>query len=124
MTTHIRRGWRKSSFSNNGGASCVEVNFIGDQVLMRDSKYLRNSENDPAAQPVISIPAGHWPIFCRHSTKPAADYAPYLPVIHHHDDGWVTVRCRATTVALVFTPDEWTAFVAGIEAREFELTAA
>ncbi|MGI5219310.1 DUF397 domain-containing protein [Nocardia sp. CA-290969] len=124
MTTQIRRGWRKSSFSNNGGASCVEVNLIGDHVLMRDSKYLRNPENDPAAQPVISIPAGLWPTFCGHSTNRAAHDASDLPIIHHRDDGWVTVRCRATAVALVFTPDEWAAFVAGIEAREFELIAA
>jgi len=30
--------WRKSSYSNGSGASCVEIAAIPGQVLIRDSK--------------------------------------------------------------------------------------
>jgi hypothetical protein len=125
MTTHIRHGWRKSTFSNNGGASCVEVNFIGDRVLVRDSKYLRNPANDPAEQPVLSMPVGLWPTFCDRSVSstPGSEITG-LPRITRHDDGRVTVSSRDTAVELVFTPDEWTAFIQGVHAGEFNLLAA
>ncbi|NKY33874.1 DUF397 domain-containing protein [Nocardia speluncae] len=124
MTTQIRRGWRKSSFSNNGGASCVEVNFIGDHVLLRDSKYLRNPDNDPTTQPQISIPADLWTVFCDHSTDPTTQATAGMPTIDRRNDGWITVSCRDTGVTLVFTPGEWAAFIAGIQAEEFSLVVA
>lgn len=33
-----RTSWRKSSYSGNGGANCVEVAFEGPCALLRDSK--------------------------------------------------------------------------------------
>lgn len=33
--------WRKSSFSGNGGASCVEVAGHDGMILVRDTKDLR-----------------------------------------------------------------------------------
>jgi Domain of unknown function (DUF397) len=56
--------FRKSTFSNSGGANCVEVAFGPENVFVRDSK-------DP--------------------------------------DGPI----------LKFTPDEWAAFIAGVNAGEF-----
>jgi hypothetical protein len=32
------RRWRKSSYSNNGGADCVEVGTCAEGVLVRDTK--------------------------------------------------------------------------------------
>jgi hypothetical protein len=32
-------GWRKSSFSGNGGASCVEVAGHDGMILVRDTKH-------------------------------------------------------------------------------------
>ncbi|MET8779483.1 DUF397 domain-containing protein [Nocardia sp. NPDC004654] len=120
MITEVRQGWRKSSFSNNGGASCVEVNFVGDQALLRDSKYLRDPANDPAVQPVIAMPASLWPIFCDHSLRLAESQVAGVPMIKRRDDGWVTVSSpEAGRIQLTFTPDEWTAFTAGIRNHEF-----
>lgn len=33
-----RTSWRKSSYSGNGGADCVEVSLIGPSMAVRDSK--------------------------------------------------------------------------------------
>ncbi|MEV0712718.1 DUF397 domain-containing protein [Nocardia aurea] len=123
MTTPIRHGWRKSTFSNNGGASCVEVNFIGNQALVRDSKYLRDPANDPNDQPVLSIRADMWPTFCRSSANPTIrSEMAGVPQITVREDGWVRVSDSA--VELVFTPDEWKAFIQGVLAGEFERAAA
>jgi len=47
--------WRKSSFSQGSGSSCVEV-ALGDQgAAVRDSKN--------AAGPVLTLPAGPWRLF-------------------------------------------------------------
>jgi hypothetical protein len=54
--------WRKSSHSQ-GSEHCVEVRFTDDSVYVRDSKYLRDPANDPAAQPIIAVPADEWDSF-------------------------------------------------------------
>ncbi|MGH3313955.1 MAG: DUF397 domain-containing protein [Streptomyces sp.] len=59
MTTHFdlsNTAWRKSSYSNGDGGSCVEVadGFEG-VVPVRDSKVLDGS--------VLIIPAGGWGAF-------------------------------------------------------------
>ncbi len=116
--------WFKSSRSSET-QSCVEVKFEGDRVFLRDSKYLRNLENNPATQPTISLTASRWPAFCRYATNPAAALVGTgLPGIEQRPDGRATVSCTETAVALDFLPDEWAAFVAGIIAGEFELVAA
>ncbi|MEV6771310.1 DUF397 domain-containing protein [Nocardia sp. NPDC051030] len=55
-------GWFKSAHSDHG-AACVEVRFDGDLVLIRDSKYLREPGNDPAAQPIIAVSVAAWDAF-------------------------------------------------------------
>jgi hypothetical protein len=35
---HLDESWRKSSYSGNGGASCVEVGQTPGTVLVRDTK--------------------------------------------------------------------------------------
>jgi hypothetical protein len=50
--TAVTPGWRKSSYSDNGGASCVEVGGTAAGVLVRDTT------NRPAA--VLTIPATAW----------------------------------------------------------------
>jgi hypothetical protein len=47
--------WRKSSFSGNGGANCVEVADDGENV------YVRNSKNPAAA--VASFTQSEWRAF-------------------------------------------------------------
>ena len=38
MEDQIRQGWRKSSYSGNGGGDCVEVGQIQDAIAVRDTK--------------------------------------------------------------------------------------
>ncbi|WP_067467861.1 DUF397 domain-containing protein [Nocardia amamiensis] len=123
MTTRLRHGWQKSSYSNNGGASCVEVNFAGETILLRDSKYLRDPSNDPAGQPIIVIEAESWPVFLNAAAGLATDPARGIPSIKRTPDGGAVVRAVDGT-ALVYTCAEWHAFVAGIRAGEFSLIAA
>lgn len=47
--------WRKSSYSGNGGADCVETGSVPGAVLVRDTK-----DRDSA---VLSFPAAAWRAF-------------------------------------------------------------
>jgi len=38
MEDQIEHGWRKSSYSGNGGGDCVEVGQIQDVITVRDTK--------------------------------------------------------------------------------------
>ena len=38
MEDQISKGWRKSSYSGNGGGDCVEVGHARDEIAVRDSK--------------------------------------------------------------------------------------
>jgi Domain of unknown function (DUF397) len=38
MEDTINTGWRKSSYSGNGGSDCIEAGNIGHGVAVRDSK--------------------------------------------------------------------------------------
>ncbi|WP_433661112.1 DUF397 domain-containing protein [Nocardia sp. CA-128927] len=125
MTTSVRESWRKSSFSNNGGASCVEVKVAGGQVLLRDSKYLRDPANSPDTQPVISVHASLWAIFLQHCVRPTTPRGHGMPAIERKADGWVMIHgSDGSGVVLAFNPDEWSAFVNGVNSGEFELAAA
>ena len=107
--------WFKSSFSKDA-ASCVEVRFTPGTVLIRDSKYLRDPANPPAAQPIITIPAESWPTFLAlvlgHDVT-----GTNLPTLTPHSDGGVTLTSAGT--ALTYTPAEWIAYTSGIRAGEF-----
>jgi hypothetical protein len=50
--TAVNPGWRKSSYSDNGGASCVEVGGTVAGVLVRDTTN--------RAGAVLTIPAAAW----------------------------------------------------------------
>jgi hypothetical protein len=51
----ISPSWRKSSYSGNGGADCVEVAHHPGRILVRDSKR-------PGGH-VLTFPAGAWHTF-------------------------------------------------------------
>ena len=51
-------GWRKSSFSGNGGASCVEVAGHDGMILVRDTKDRQG--------PVLSFSPQTWRQFADH----------------------------------------------------------
>ncbi|WP_280507055.1 DUF397 domain-containing protein [Nocardia flavorosea] len=119
-----RSGWFKSSKSNDGPA-CVEVKFDADRVQIRDSKYRRDPANNPADAPTISIDANQWQSFLDYVASgrkqtPNDD----CPAIEYGPDGAVVLRAPSPGPALAFTPQEWSAFVAGVGAQEFDLFAA
>jgi hypothetical protein len=51
-TSCVEVAWQKSSHSNDEGSSCVEVAWGSRQVLVRDSKH--------PAGPMLTIPAVAW----------------------------------------------------------------
>jgi hypothetical protein len=50
-----RKSWRKSSYSNGGTGSCVEVAISTDEVAVRDSKH--------TAGPTIAVNPAAWQEF-------------------------------------------------------------
>ncbi|WP_280425310.1 DUF397 domain-containing protein [Nocardia carnea] len=119
-----RSGWFKSSKSNDGPA-CVEVKFDADRVHIRDSKYRRDPANNLADEPIISIDATSWQSFLDYVAS-GREQSPHgdLPAIEYRPDGAVVLRAPSPGPTLAFTPQEWSAFVAGVGAREFDLFAA
>ncbi|MDQ4009893.1 MAG: DUF397 domain-containing protein [Actinomycetota bacterium] len=104
-----RAGWRTSTRSSNGG-NCVEVDFTGTGVEMRDSKAR-------GAGPIIDFSPIQWAAFLGESVHglPSANGA--VTVIHFNG---TRVRSTAGGVTLHFTPGEWAAFVAGVQDGEFD----
>ena len=49
----LNPGWRKSSYSGNGGANCVETGTVPGEVLIRDTK-------DQGNGPVLRITPTEW----------------------------------------------------------------
>jgi hypothetical protein len=49
----VNSRWRKSSYSNNGGGTCVEAAHVPGAVLVRDAK-------DKGAGPVLRVTAADW----------------------------------------------------------------
>ncbi|WP_280439882.1 DUF397 domain-containing protein [Nocardia cyriacigeorgica] len=110
-------GWRKSTYSQDGGA-CVEVRFDGDTVFIRDSKYLRDEANDPAAQPTIAVPRESWAAFLDSALGNGVVAAPGIPVVERRADGSVSLHGE-NGVTLTYTPTEWAAYTAGVRRDEF-----
>lgn len=50
-------GWRKSSYSNSAGGSCVEIRCGTDVTFVRDSK------DRHVGQPTIGLPSEGWSSF-------------------------------------------------------------
>jgi hypothetical protein len=48
----VNPGWRKASYSNNGGTACVEAGHVPGAVLVRDT-----TDRDGA---VLTVPADAW----------------------------------------------------------------
>lgn len=110
-------GWFKSTFSDHGNA-CVEVRFTPGAVLIRDSKYSRDPNNDPATQPVITVPLTLWPSFLDRALGYTTPDATDLPTVERHLDGSATLL-SGKGIRLEYTAPEWQAYTAGIQAGEF-----
>jgi len=53
MEDKVVRGWRKSSYSGNGGGNCVEVGTAAHAIAVRDT--MQNG-----AGPVLRFPPAAW----------------------------------------------------------------
>lgn len=108
-------GWFKSSLSNPS-QECVEVKFDGNLVHIRDSK-------DHGAGPVITIGVEHWPGVLAEALGHANAGSNRAVRIERGADGCVQLQELGSNVILAYTSAEWTAFVAGVEAGEFDYPA-
>jgi hypothetical protein len=52
----VSPSWRKSSYSNGGGANCVEAGHVPGAVLVRDTEHC-------GAGPVLRVSAETWRAF-------------------------------------------------------------
>jgi Domain of unknown function (DUF397) len=52
----LNPAWRKSSYSGNGGANCVETGSVPGEVLIRDTK-------DRGLGPVLHVSPEAWEKF-------------------------------------------------------------
>ncbi|MET7770434.1 DUF397 domain-containing protein [Nocardia sp. NPDC005366] len=106
--------WFTSTRSNNGN-QCVEVRFVGDAVLVRDSKYRRDPANLLAEEPIITVTANEWTSFLTLlATGGSADRL----ITRTASDG-TTSLCHGD-ITLTYTPEEWDAFIAGVRDGEFD----
>ena len=56
MGQRVHPRWRKSSYSGNGGADCVEAGHVPGMILVRDTK-------DNGQGPVLRVSAETWRAF-------------------------------------------------------------
>ncbi len=111
-------GWVKSRFSN-GQCACVELLQRGPTVWIRDSKDLRQPDVDPATVPMIAVPVevfAGWVETVRSGPLPLV-VGPLLTSAT--EDGGAIITHASSHVALTYTAEEWTAFLAGVEADAF-----
>lgn len=106
-----RQGWFKSSFSNGSGA-CVEVNFSDDLVLVRDTK-------DHGTGETLRVSLRQWAAFLDELVGQRATDEDSALSIRTLTQGETLLKSTASGAELVFTPDEWRMFLAGVLAGEF-----
>ncbi|MGH3449633.1 MAG: DUF397 domain-containing protein [Haloechinothrix sp.] len=109
--TELTTAWRKSSYSTSTG-NCVEVAPAAGGVVLRHSKR-------PAAG-TITFPPRAWATVVEEARTnlPSANGIVTITSI----GAGTLVTALHTSVKLRFDPDEWTAFRAGANQGEFDLT--
>ncbi|WP_331765128.1 DUF397 domain-containing protein [Nocardia sp. NBC_01388] len=108
--------WRKATRSGGDG-NCLEVTADGTAILIRDSKYLRDPDNDAALQPIMSVSIAQWQTFLSVAAGRSAEATE--PRITIHADGSATLTA-ADGLTLDYTQPEWEAFSLGAMDGEFD----
>ncbi len=103
-----RAGWRTSTRSNNG-TNCAEVDFTAVGVELRDTK-------DHGVGPVLHFTAEQWRTFL-HEVLAGLPSDNGAAVVSRRGD---RTAVEAADGTLLFTPGEWTAFLAGARDGEFD----
>lgn len=109
--------WKKSTRSNPSG-NCVEVRRSGSGalVLIRDTKLGEDS-------PVFDFPVEDFQNFVKEIKEGMAlPQSRWIEVYPRGTDMVISDRRQPFGDKLVFTPDEWKAFVGGVEDGEFDLS--
>ncbi|MBH0777705.1 DUF397 domain-containing protein [Nocardia bovistercoris] len=111
--------WTKSTFSDHGNA-CVEVRIHNDTVLIRDSKFA----GDPSLQPIIAVPVALWSDFLStvsDDSSGAGRTELGIPRVEHDPATGTTTLIDAVETTLVYTAEEWRAFLDGVRHDQFAL---
>lgn len=116
---HNIDSWYTTSYST-ANMTCVQARYDGRAVAVRDSKEVAGSPAADSPIPTIEVAASDWSRFVaglRSSRTPGASS------IRVDDGGGATVTVNRSDVTLTFNRDEWVAFLAGVDAGEFDLSA-
>ncbi|WP_280267590.1 DUF397 domain-containing protein [Nocardia wallacei] len=131
MITGDRLEWRTSSYSSNG-ENCVQVapekgwrasspNVDGEDcqtVALGDhTVFMRHSKHPDAG--VIAFSSTSWTTFLQEVRAGAASNNGAVDVTHDGTD--TLVAAKHTGVQMRFDAGEWTAFLAGVNASEFDV---
>lgn len=122
MTGHRPLDGYVKATASDGGGNCVLVRRKSGEefIFIRDSKYGRDPQNRPEAEPVIMMPAAAWDGLQAAVLGNGSDRAtPGQPQFEEAADGGMALRGSDGT-KLFFTAAERIAFTAGLVAGEFE----
>ena len=117
MSLEPQPAWRRALACTSG--QCVEVR-LGDTVAIRDSKQNELGES----QPILVVGFPTWLDF-QAELRGAPPGPDRILTTDQHPDGTVVLRSALEpSIELHYTPEEWRAFLAGVEAREFDRVPA
>ncbi len=122
MRNWPRDRWFKSSRSN-GGCTCVETMFTLELVLIRDSKYSLDPDNDPKLQPILSVTHAQWSQFIEAIHNGITTTFDTALCATPTADGGMTLTTSDSDVVLTYNEAEVDAFIGGVRQHEFDLAA-
>jgi hypothetical protein len=111
-------GWVKAARSS-GNSCCVELLFLNEYVLVRDSKHRRNHACAPTEEPIISVSRVIWEAFLADLERDDQVWMNEVLSVAVDGDGSRILSCSDSLVSLRYTRKEWDAFLDGVANREF-----
>lgn len=112
--------WKKSSRSNPSG-NCVEVKKAGgDTILIRDTTILIRDTKLGESSPKLAIPVEDWGYAIERIKVGALPGDICTLKIQMTGTGGARFSYQHGGIVLVYTKDEWDAFVAGVKDGEFD----
>ena len=116
-------GWMKSPLSADG-LCCVVVRAWGETVLIADSKYRRDPANSRFLEPVIQLPAATYDAWLDALAAGDGRQVEGAPTVTTLPDGGVELCSATDGTTLRYTPDEWAAWLGGLDALRSEVLRA
>ena len=106
--------WTKSRLSADN-LCCVMVRAYLEWVLIADSKWGREPGNDRFSQPVIRVAADVYDAWLEALAVGDGRRVDGAPMVTSLVDGGVQLRSVTDDTVLVYTPEEWTAWLGGLD---------